>query len=233
MSDPRRPFGWYRGAPRSARLHVRLRWATSPIGPVEELLPETGAILDWGCGHGLLDVWAASRAPGRSVVGVDIDARKVATARLASEAAGVGGRTWFTLVPPDALPEGRWDAIVLDDVAYLLDPRQLEALLRRCCRLLLPGGRLIVKDGMGASGWKRRLCSAQEQVSVRVARITASAAGVHPPPSADHLAELLASEGLGVRRLELDRGYHVPHLAVVGERPRSTPTAPAGGRLPP
>lgn len=228
MSVPRRPFGWYRGAPRSARLHVRVRWATSPIGRIEELLPETGAILDWGCGHGLLDVWAAARAPGRSVVGVDIDARKVATARLASEAAGVGGRTWFTLVPPDALPEGRWDAIVLDDVAYLLEPTQLDALLRRCCRLLLPGGRVIVKDAMGDTGWKQRLSAVQEQAAVRVARTTATASGVHPPPIADHVAGVLADEGLATRRVELDRGYHVPHLAVVGERPAEYVDGPRG-----
>jgi cyclopropane fatty-acyl-phospholipid synthase-like methyltransferase len=195
---------------------------------MEQLLPSSGAILDWGCGHGLLDVWAATRSPGRSVVGVDIDARKVATARLASEAAGVGGRTWFTLIPPDSLPEGRWDAIVLDDVAYLLEPQQLDALLRRCCQLLLPGGRVIVKDAMGAATWKRRLSALQEQAAVRLARTTATAAGVHPPPSADHLAELLASQGLSVRRIALDRGYHVPHLAVVGERSAEYVDAPRG-----
>jgi 2-polyprenyl-6-hydroxyphenyl methylase/3-demethylubiquinone-9 3-methyltransferase len=117
---------------------------------------------------------------------------------------------------------------VLDDVAYLLEPAQLDALLRRCCRLLLPGGRVIVKDAMGSTTWKGRLSALQEQVAVRVARTTATGAGVHPPPRADHVAELLASEGLGVRRLELDRGYHVPHLAVVGERSAEYVAGPRG-----
>jgi SAM-dependent methyltransferase len=218
MSGRDRPFVWYGGAPHSDRLHVRLRWATAPIGAMEALLPESGAILDWGCGHGLLGVWAASRCPARSVVGVDIDARKVASARLASERAKVADRTLFTLVGPTALPEGHWDAIVLDDLCYLLEPAQMERLIRRACRCLLPGGRLIVKDAMGRARWKRALARGQEQLAVRVVRMTATGAGVHPPPNPAALTALLEAEGLRVREVPLDRGYHVPHLAVVGER---------------
>jgi cyclopropane fatty-acyl-phospholipid synthase-like methyltransferase len=195
---------------------------------MEALLPEQGAILDWGCGHGVLAVWAAASAPGRSVVGVDIDARKVASARLAATRAGVDDRTWFTMVPPDAAPEGLWDAIVLDDVCYLMEEEHQGRLLRRACRSLLPGGRLVVKDAMGASRWKRSLSRVQEQVAVRVVRMTSSTEGVHPPPDGDEVAALLASEGLEVRRVPLDQGYHAPHLAVVGERPSECMAPPRG-----
>jgi cyclopropane fatty-acyl-phospholipid synthase-like methyltransferase len=179
---PRRPHAWYRDAPRPDRLHVALRWASAPIAAMEGLLPDGGAILDWGCGHGVLAVWAAARRRERSVVGVDIDARKVASARLAARAPGSSTAPGSLVVPPDAAPEGLWDAIVLDDVCYLMEEEHQRRLLRRACRSLLPGGRLVVKDAMGSSRWKRSLSRAQEQVAVRLVRMTTSAEGVHPPP---------------------------------------------------
>jgi SAM-dependent methyltransferase len=44
----------YEGEPLAARLHVVVRALTCPFGRLIDRFPTTGAVLDVGCGHGLL-----------------------------------------------------------------------------------------------------------------------------------------------------------------------------------
>ena len=230
MTAAQRPLRWYRDQGARARVHVAARWATAPFGPLEALLPPAGRILDWGCGHGLLAVWAAALAPGRTVEGVDLDAAKLDHATRAAAAAGVADRVRFRQVAPGARPSGSWDAIVIDDVLYLLAPADQEALVAAAASALAPGGILVVKEMDREPAWKHALTRAQEVVAVRVLRVTATSGPLQPAPTASTVAGWMAAAGLEARCLRLDRGYHVPHAAAVGRR---APGAAPGGTLPP
>ena len=207
----------YRDAPRGDRLHVLIRWLSCPFPPVVDVLPNTGRILEVGCGHGLFSTYAAERLPGVQVHGVDIDADKVAVA--ARSAAGSDGRLTFAVAESGVLPAGPWDAVVLVDVLYLLDESGQRALLQSCAGLLAPGGALVVKDMSTRPRWKAWANRAQETVSVRVLRITAGSAHfafVDP----DERARWLQAAGLvDVRSRRLDRGRVHPHHLLVGQAP--------------
>ena len=207
----------YRAEPLGARLHVLLRWLTCPFPPIVEVLPSEGRVLEVGCGHGLFSGYLVRRSPRLQVLGVDIDADKIAVAAASAPAAG--GRLEFAVSDSGSVPEGPWDAVVLVDVLYLLDEPAQRALLTSCAAALAPGGLLVVKDMSTRPRWKARWNAAQEALSVRVLKITAGSpefAFTDP----DERARWLVEAGLrDVRTRRLDRGRVHPHHLLVGRAP--------------
>src|ERR1700712_4499139 len=90
------------------------------------------------------------------------------------------------------VPAGPWDAIVVVDVLYLLDGEAQHRLLDAAAAQLAPGGVLVVKEMSHHPAWKFAWNRAQEQLAVRVLRIT-EGHDIHFQPDADlpaHLAGL-------------------------------------------
>lgn len=228
MSGPKRPRrGWYRHESVATKLHVRGRWRTGPFAAIEALLPEEGRILDWGCGHGLLTVWAAARAPGRHLEGTDIDTAKLGVAAVAAGRAGVADRVELRPVHHDDVPEGEWDAVVLNDVLYLMSPVHQVAVVRAAARSLRPGGLVVAKELGATPAWKHRLLTVQERAAVGPLKMTATGHGLQQFPDPAAVATWMESEGLAVSVRPADAGYHAPHVLVVGRR-----LGDGDGRLP-
>ena len=207
----------YRDAPPGVRAHVRVRWTTCPFRAVDAQLPAQGRVLEVGCGHGLFSLLAAMSSPVRSVVGVDVDERKVPHARAAAARARQRGADCdIAVAPPGELPDGPWDAIVVVDVLYLLDAATQQALVADCARLLAPGGTLAVKEMDIAPRWKFRWNVAQETLAVRVLGITVGSELTFPAPA--HMGRWMADAGLEVTHLPLHKGYPHPHHLVLGRR---------------
>lgn len=109
------------------------------------LLPRNGLIYDLGCGYGFAAYLLQWSAPGRDMVGVDYDEEKIAVAQgnflrnenIAFQAADVLG---INLEP--------CAGILISDVLHYLMPEQQRLLLERCVTALLPGGVLIIRDGV-------------------------------------------------------------------------------------
>jgi 2-polyprenyl-3-methyl-5-hydroxy-6-metoxy-1,4-benzoquinol methylase len=208
----RQALALFDGAPRAARTHVRIRWATCPVPAVASLVPRRGRILEVGCGHGLFSAYLALDSAQRQVVGVDIDESKIAVAREAAQRAGHA----FTadVAPSGHLPPGPWNAIVIVDVLYLLDVDAQRALLTTCRSLLAPGGTLVVKEMGTTPRWKARWNLFQETLSVRVLRITEGASLTFVSPGT--MAAWLKAAGLEVESRRLDRGRLHPHHVLIG-----------------
>jgi 2-polyprenyl-3-methyl-5-hydroxy-6-metoxy-1,4-benzoquinol methylase len=208
----------YRAAPPGDRLHVLVRWLSCPFPPIVEVLPSAGRVLEVGCGHGLFSGYLARRSPGLQVLGVDIDADKIAVAAASEPLAS--GRLDFAVGDSGSVPDGPWDAVVLVDVLYLLDEAAQRALLESCAASLAPGGVLVVKDMATRPRWKARWNALQEALSVRVLKITAgSPEFVFTEP--DERARWLVAAGLrDVRARRLDRGRVHPHHLLVGRATR-------------
>jgi 2-polyprenyl-3-methyl-5-hydroxy-6-metoxy-1,4-benzoquinol methylase len=208
----------YADAPLAVRAHVRLRWWTCPFRAVEAQVPPSGRVLEVGCGHGVFSVLAAISSPGRSVVGVDVDERKVPHARsAAARARAAGADVDITVAPPGELPEGPWDAIVVVDVAYLLDAATQRRLIADCAARLAPGGILALKEMALEPAWKFRWNRFQETLAVRVLGITVGGEMTFVDPA--EMGGWMVDEGLEVRRQPLHKGYPHPHHLVVGRRP--------------
>lgn len=203
----------YRRSPAGVRAHVTVRWWTAPFARITEALPQRGRILEVGCGHGLFSAYAALDAPGRELVGVDIDAEKIRHAQAAAD--GVE-RLTFSLAPSGAVPDGPWDAVVFVDVLYLLPAPAQRELLTDAVARLAPGGSIVVKEMGVEPAWKVRWNTIQETLSVKVLRITAGTSFDFVPPAV--MGGWLEELGLEVELTRLDRGRAHPHHLLVARR---------------
>jgi 2-polyprenyl-3-methyl-5-hydroxy-6-metoxy-1,4-benzoquinol methylase len=205
----------YGAAPLGDRLHVRVRWRSCPFPVIESATPRTGRVLDLGCGHGLLAIHLALTSPDRRVSGVDLDVDKIAVARQA--AAGLATEVDFTIGTALEVPAGPWDAIVVVDVLYLLDADAQHRLVAAAAGQLAPGGTLVIKEMSRKPAWKFAWNRAQEQLAVRVLRITEGHDIQFLPD--DALPSQLRALGLDVvEDRPVDRGYLHPHRLVVARR---------------
>jgi len=201
----------YAGLALRERCYARIRYATAPLEAVAALVP-AGArtCVELGCSAGVFANVLKTRRPDISVIGVDADERKVATAR-----ATVRGRPGIAFEVADAfayLAAARdLDAVAFVDVLYLFPPERQDALLRQAAAALAGGGHLIVKEMTDRPAWKRRWCLTQEWLAVRVVGFT-QGAGIYLRPGASYGAALAAC-GLAVEEFDLARGYPYPHHA--------------------
>ncbi|MBO9555659.1 class I SAM-dependent methyltransferase [Cellulomonas sp.] len=203
----------FRDAPLGVRVHTRVRWFSAPFPAIADALPPAGRVLEIGCGHGLFSAYAALAAPGREVLGVDIDADKVAHGRAAVQ--GVK-RLELDVAPDGAVPEGPWDAVVVVDVLYLLPAQAQRRLLTEAASRLAPEGVLVIKEMGTTPRWKARWNTFQETLSVKVLRITEGSSFdfVAPETTAGWLTDL----GLTVQAHRLDAGRVHPHHLLVARR---------------
>jgi len=218
-ANGRAALALYRGESRGARLHTLIRWLSCPFAPIERSLPEQGRILEIGCGHGLFLAYAALARPGRRMVGADIDADKIAHAQAALAPLGERARARVAPdgeVPDSDGPDGRWDAVVVVDVLYLLPEAGQRALLLAAAERVAPGGRLVVKEMATAPGWKARWNRLQETLSVRVLRITEGGDMTFVDPAV--MAGWLRGDGWDVDVRRLDSGRLHPHALLIACR---------------
>ena len=239
VRTPRRPdaagraaLDGYAGQSAAVRLHAWVRWYSAPFPAIAGVLPDTGRILEIGCGHGLFSVYAALAGRSRAVRGVDIDRDKIAVARLV--AGRVAADLEFDVNPSGAVSPGPWDAIVVVDMLYLLPAEQQQQLLTEAAGELAPGGRLVIKEMSRTPRWKAAWNTAQETLAVSILGITERAStpaapragterGVGPARfefvAPETMALWLADAGLNTSSRRLDRGRIHPHHLLVASRP--------------
>ena len=236
----RRPIGAgraalraYRALPLIARVHATVRWWSAPFPALEAAVPRAGRILEIGCGHGLFSTFLALSSAQRLVVGVDIDATKIALAQAVAH--GLPGEDLrFEVGASGTVPAGPWHAIVIVDVLYLLPAGRQADLLAAAVQQLAPGGLLLIKEMSPTPPWKARWNRWQEAVSVSILGITQTA-GERPAAVASDgrfrrggrfefvdpatMAGWLRGLGLTTSSRRLDRHRLHPHSLLVGRAP--------------
>ena len=214
MTDLRTLIAAYPALARSDRLHMIIRWRVCPLRAIAACVPAQGAIVDLGCGHGLFAQLLARDFVARTVIGVDLDARKIAVAdQLAlPNLRFVTGDAATTDLPPV-------QAVTIIDVLYLVPYQAQERLLAACAERLAPGGLIVLKDMAERPRWKAWLNWLEETLAVRVLRITASdeSGRFYFRPRAEWQA-VLARLGFAVETIPMDRGYYHPHVVFVARK---------------
>jgi len=213
-----RAVGWYRGEGWRTQLHVAVRALTCPVDEIVAAVPDGSRVVEVGCGHGLLAVSIAVARPGVHVRAVDVDSRKLGAARRAARRAGVEERVQVEEVGPRwQPPEHTAEVVLVGDVLYLLDDRELRRWLRGVHRALVPEGRLVVKELDAAPGRRTQLATAQERWAVERLGITVGATVRFR--AAHRWRELLESAGFEVHGMSQPRaGWH-RHVLFVARRP--------------
>jgi SAM-dependent methyltransferase len=196
------------------RVHLALRFRSAPWTKVLGALESGGALVDFGCGPGLLAHLLARAGFSGAYLGLDPDPRKIDRARrwlpeTAARRFAVGG--------VDAASPGAFSQAALIDVLYLVPPAERAAFVSRAASALSPGGRLVALTSGGGPRWKRRLDSVQERLAVGLG-ITRGAAVA--TCDGEEIADLLFRTGLvGIGIADVGRGYLHGFELVTARRP--------------
>ena len=196
------------------RAHLALRFQSVPWTKVVGVLESGGAVVDFGCGPGLLAHLLSRAGFSGTYFGLDPDPRKIGRARrwLPETAA-----RRFQVGEVDAAPPGAFSQAALIDVLYLVPPGEKAGFVLRAARALAPGGRFVALTSGGGPRWKRRLDAAQERLAVGLG-ITRGASIA--TCDGEEIADLVIRAGLqDVRIADLGRGYLHGFELVTARRP--------------
>lgn len=180
-----------------SRYHYWYAFSKLATDPVYEaartvFAQTNAALLDVGCGIGLLP--QSLRASGLAVKyqGLDIDAGKIELARTAAAKAGLKDVRFDIGDLAANFPEHRGSVALLDVLQYF-QPQDRIALLGKVARCIAPEGRLIIRAGLEDRSWRAVITRSADRFGHLVRWM--GPAPVSQPTAAD-LTRLLGSYGL-------------------------------------
>ncbi|MGD2126361.1 MAG: class I SAM-dependent methyltransferase [Desulfobacteraceae bacterium] len=132
-------------------LYLRMRWRLCPYELVESFLPDTGRILDFGCGYGMLANFSVLQSPKRSAFGIDLNLERIRIAERSSR-----NRQHITFTHGDIrnLKTAPFDAVVMTDVLHHINDTNVKVLLDKIRMCLVNTGILVVLDIDRRPFWK-------------------------------------------------------------------------------
>lgn len=120
----------------------RLRLLILPIRAMDKLLPAEGTIYDVGCGYGSLTRGLAEHRPRRTVVGIDLDAKKVRRAQRGRNPPNLRYEHANALEFPFKPCAG----VVISDFLHHVDFESQDQLIKLVASKLIPKGVLLIKE---------------------------------------------------------------------------------------
>jgi 2-polyprenyl-3-methyl-5-hydroxy-6-metoxy-1,4-benzoquinol methylase len=181
------------------------------LSVMDLLLTDRGRILDVGCGFGLFAAYFGQTQPGRSIVGVDPDARRVGIARHVAASLGLQQHTFVVGDVRNAPIEGTFDAAYVLDVMHHLPKPDQGRVLERLRNLLVPGGMLLVKDITTEPRFGLLFTEALDRAMV----------GRHEPLAYRHHREwgrMLKELGFNVRMVRVPDVLPYPHVVIAATK---------------
>jgi 2-polyprenyl-6-hydroxyphenyl methylase/3-demethylubiquinone-9 3-methyltransferase len=203
----------FRDAGLLTKLYLRIKFRICPLLRTEAYFPDHGDFIDLGCGNGLFPAILKLGAPGRNILGVDLDARKISAARKTLANVPhldfrLGDVLTFDYPPADVYS--------LIDVLYLLPLEAQDLVLRKCQAALRPGGVLLVKEMDKRPRRKHLWNLIQETVSVKIVGFTLGHRFFFRDRTV--MVEQLYALGFGVDAVRLDQGYWYPHILYIARK---------------
>ena len=132
-------------------FYLRTRWRLCPYELVESLIPGKGKILDLGCGYGILANLLSLKSPSRSVVGIDLNDKRVGVAkRSVKNRKNIA----FHCTAIENLKTTQYDAIVMTDVLHHIDETNVKQLLEIATSCLHYNGTLTILEVDRRPLWK-------------------------------------------------------------------------------
>ncbi len=124
------------------RIYTRFKCSILPFEQFSGALPQSGTIVDIGCGYGYVANYLSLAAPARRVIGVDPSATRIEAAR---RAAGSRPNIEFLRGDVTALPPVI-DAALIADVLHHIPYDGQRGVLRALFERLRPGGVLVIRE---------------------------------------------------------------------------------------
>lgn len=126
------------------RSHILRNHILAEIG---QYIPDSGNVLELGCGFGLFSNCFGMSHPGVAFHCVDKSEGRIQKARAVAAQCHVENVTFVCADAREAIDATpRLDCIFMFDLVHHLPPGSIEPFLEHCWSALKPGGLLIVKD---------------------------------------------------------------------------------------
>jgi 2-polyprenyl-3-methyl-5-hydroxy-6-metoxy-1,4-benzoquinol methylase len=196
--------------------YTRIKLATDPVyaAVAAELAGTALPALDVGCGMGLLAHYLRAAGMMSAMTGLDLDERKIRSARAMAERSGQQGLAFEVADAAGVLPPFSGHVVLLDMLQYLT-PGQRHHLLTAAADRVAVGGRLIIRSGLQDASWRFRATIAGDWL----ARITCWMISLPLDyPTADELRTTLEPCGLSVSIRHLWGGTPFNNHLIVGSR---------------
>lgn len=211
-----------RFGPRWLRGYVRgkLRYDPAYAAVAQRLTVRTHALLDVGCGLGLLGQYVRACGHHNDYLGVDVDAGKIAAAQCAAR--DLRPALAFAAIEAGRLPAFRGDVVMLDVLHYM--PRDAQQhLLREAASRVADDGLLIVRNVLREANWRFHLTRIEE-AWLRASGWMRTPVGHYP--DADDIAGPLRASGFALSITPLwGRTPFNSHLIVAARDPALLQTA--------
>lgn len=137
------------------RLMQEYRSHICPLHEVIREVPAQSAVLDVGCGHGLLLNLLARLGRIRLGYGFDVAAPAVAVARQVADANGLSSVVSFEHRSIEqGIPSQGHEVVTVIDVLHHVPNPHKAAFVAALCDVVPDGGRLIVKDMVVRPRWR-------------------------------------------------------------------------------
>ena len=199
----------YRGA--TTRGFVRGKLKRDPVVPALLALPPLGDVLDLGCGRGQLGLALVLTGRARSIIGLDLDATKIARASAAAQ--GLPARFAVADLATASLPP--CDTALLIDALVQMHPPAQAALLAR----IVAGApaRIVIRAFDPDRGWRSALGLTIDRLRRRLGGDLGLAGTVAPQPIATLRAPLEAA-GYAVSVTPCWAGTPLPNVLLLAQR---------------
>ncbi len=148
---PSELFRFYSKQGLKVALYARLRWRLCPFEEIEECVPKEGAIIDIGCGYGLLANFLVLKSAKREVTGIDLSVERI---KIAQKTADNRKKIQFQLMDALDLQLEKYGTLVMSDFLHHINFEAQEELLVRCYQDLPAGSFLIIEEVDNRPPWK-------------------------------------------------------------------------------
>lgn len=122
-------------------IFTRIRFWDAPYAIVEKLVPQSGIIVDLGCGEGIFSNFLAISSNKREVIGIELDEKRIKVAnRGVSNALFRQGDANKTALPKN-------DCVIIFHVLHHLESlSSQERIIDKCIKSLKDNGKLIIVE---------------------------------------------------------------------------------------
>jgi 2-polyprenyl-3-methyl-5-hydroxy-6-metoxy-1,4-benzoquinol methylase len=116
------------------------------LDEIGQYLPDTGRVLDIGCGFGLFSQYYAKRFPDLHILGIDINANRIDMARRAAKKLGLRNVDYEIADVTAFRGAADFDGAYMLDIAHHIPRVALQPLVEQIYTVLNLGCRFLIKD---------------------------------------------------------------------------------------
>ncbi len=116
------------------------------LDEISQYLPESGEVIDLGCGFGLFALYFASKNKNVIIHGIDINAKRIAMAKRAAEHLRIKNVTFNAMDAIEFVETIKLNGAYMLDLVHHIPRQSFTVLVDKLLHALLPGSRLVIKD---------------------------------------------------------------------------------------